>query len=290
MKASSVPFLVLIVFSLSATVLFAGQATACQPAPKQITIHSKSKKRYSILKYDKNKPYVNSHKFPKVKPYSSITPTYHHHNPCKLKPNNRPKVPYIWEAPTKEDKRIEADIEKTQKDYGVASKEAGNLMITYAKKYYHQKQYLKAKSMLEKLTRINRMYHGIKGLHISDMFRLQAKVYQAMAKNPNKYQVAPVMCRTPSPVSNKIEISNRTNKKSTVMYYTSKPSSNYLKALKQVHPDSSIKVTPLTNFKKRSSALKGLNSKSMLISKSLLPKTSTNTYSPKNQNNSFTQK
>ncbi len=56
-----------------------------------------------------------------------------------------------WEAPTKEDNKIDEEIEATQVDYGVDSKEALELIFSRARRYYDSHQYEKALKLLNQL-------------------------------------------------------------------------------------------------------------------------------------------
>ena len=137
---------------------------------------------------------------------------FYHPGGCKVKAD-KPQTPVIWEAPTREDKRINSEIEKAQIDYGVGSQEAGKLIFDHAKNYYHQKQYLKAKNLLDKLTRLNRMFKGIKGINIAEVYSLRSKVNYAMRHYAKQYPIASTPARTPSSIRIKCKKDNLKTKK-----------------------------------------------------------------------------
>lgn len=56
-----------------------------------------------------------------------------------------------WEAPTVVDEKIDLEIESTQVDHGIDSREAMNLIWTRAKQYYEGHHYEKAAKMLDQL-------------------------------------------------------------------------------------------------------------------------------------------
>ncbi len=61
-----------------------------------------------------------------------------------------------WEAPTAVDEKIDSEIESTQVDHGIDSREAMNLMWTRAKQYYEGHHYEKAAKMLDQLEPLRR--------------------------------------------------------------------------------------------------------------------------------------
>ena len=66
------------------------------------------------------------------------------------------KTSTTWEAPTAIDEKIDSQIEATQVDYGIDSREALNLIWLRAKQYYEGHHYEKAAKMLDQLEPLRR--------------------------------------------------------------------------------------------------------------------------------------
>lgn len=66
------------------------------------------------------------------------------------------KTSTTWEAPTAIDEKIDSQIESTQVDYGIDSREALNLIWLRAKQYYDGHHYEKAAKMLDQLEPLRR--------------------------------------------------------------------------------------------------------------------------------------
>ena len=79
----------------------------------------------------------------------------------------------IYEAPTREDRKIKEDIEKAQIDYGPSSSQAGNLMVKYAQQYYDAKDYVKAQKLAEDIIQLDKV-SSIDGLSIGKVEKLRA--------------------------------------------------------------------------------------------------------------------
>lgn len=90
--------------------------------------------------------------------YNYAFPTFRSPAPGKVsslmesRTNIQTKKNTTWEAPTSHDNKVEEEIENTQVDYGVDSKQAVDLIFRRAKQYYESHQYEKSLKLLDQLT------------------------------------------------------------------------------------------------------------------------------------------
>ena len=119
-----------------------------------------------------------------------------------------PREKYIWEAETPEDIKIKKAIQKAQVDFGVASKEAGQLMLQHAKNYLASKKYNKTVELTNQIIKINRCFDGgIEGVSLAEVHKLKG---EAM------FRMKPTMIVITSPV-------NKTPTNYTIRQLTPKP-------------------------------------------------------------------
>lgn len=90
--------------------------------------------------------------------------------------NQQIKKATTWEAPTKEDNKVELEIENTQVDYGIDSKEAIELIWKRAKQYNDSHQYEKALKLLDQLEPLLRKKDKSLLIPGNEMYKMRADI------------------------------------------------------------------------------------------------------------------
>lgn len=86
-----------------------------------------------------------------------------------------------WEAPTKQDRKAEAEIEQAQIDYGPDDERAIKKMWEHARRYYDTRDYEKAEAMADRILALSRKERGqttIAGLDYHDVTKLKSDAHR----------------------------------------------------------------------------------------------------------------
>lgn len=95
-----------------------------------------------------------------------------------------------WEAPTREDNLINEEIEKAQVDYGPTSKEVGQLMMKYARRYYEARDFEKARKMTDRILKLDKV-SKFDGIKMADVTKLRADAIKMGRPPANPHRSSP---------------------------------------------------------------------------------------------------
>ncbi|MGE0263714.1 MAG: hypothetical protein AB7V06_13640 [Candidatus Obscuribacterales bacterium] len=115
------------------------------------------------------------------------------HTPAPARVSGRDtKKMTTWEAPTKQDRKAEAEIEQAQIDYGPDDERVIKKMWEHAKRYYDTRDYEKAEAMADRILALSRKEQGqttIAGLNYHDVTRLKSDAHRkALSGGSNSHQ------------------------------------------------------------------------------------------------------
>ncbi|MBK9142005.1 MAG: hypothetical protein IPM23_05875 [Candidatus Melainabacteria bacterium] len=117
---------------------------------------------------------------------------YHHYYPSRHRGSPHRPAPAgvsgrdtrkmtTWEAPTRQDRKAEAEIEQAQIDYGPDDERAIKKMWEHAKRYYDTRDYEKAEAMADRILALSRKERGkttIAGLDYDDVTKLKSDAHR----------------------------------------------------------------------------------------------------------------